>query len=137
MRPEIHSRFSIADHTAVAVKWGLFLPVAALNSPYFTATYLGDELESAEEDGVGGGFAELELVTGVELSGAARLDLGADVRRAVYHHGSVGGRQILDVPGILVIAPHVGMASRNVIAHIGDIAFPVASAPISTPCSLG
>ena len=65
VRPEIHSRFSIADHTAVAVKWGLFLPVAALNSPYFTATYLGDELESAEEDGVGGGFAELSSSPGL------------------------------------------------------------------------
>ena len=112
------------DNAAVAVKWGLFLPVAALNSPHFTATYLGDELEGAEEDGVGGGFAEPELVTGVEPSGAAGLDLGADVRRSVYHHGSVGGRQVLDVPDILVIAPYVGMASRDVIAHISDIALP-------------
>ena len=112
------------DHAAVAVKWGLFLPVVALNSPHFTATYLGDELEGAEEDGVGGGFAEPELVTGVELGGAAGLDLGANVHRAVYHHGSVGGRQVLDVPGILVVTPHAGMASRDVIAHIGDIAFP-------------
>ena len=124
MRPEIHPRFSIADHTTVAVKWGLFLPVAALNSPYFTATHWGDELEGAEEDGVGGGFAEPELVTGVELGAAAGFDLSADVRRAVYHHRSVGGRQVLDVPSILVIAPHVGMARRDVIAHIGDIAFP-------------
>ena len=50
-----------------------------------------DWLESAEEDGVGGGFAELELVTGIELGGAAGLDLNADARGPVYHHGSVGG----------------------------------------------
>lgn len=100
------------------------MPAVALNSPYFTATYLGDESEGTEEDGVGCGFSELELVTGVELGGAAGLDLGADVRRVVYRHGSVGGRQVLNVPDILVIAPHVGMASRNVIAHIGDAALP-------------
>ena len=81
-------------------------------------------LEGTEEDGVGSGFAELELVAGIELGGTAGLDLNADARGPVYHHGSVGGRQVLDVPGILVIAPHVGMASRNVIAHIGDIALP-------------
>ena len=79
-------------------------------------------LEGAEQDGVGGGFAELELVTGVELSGAARLDLGADVRRAVYHHGSVGGRQVLDVPDILSIAPDMGMAGRDIVADVGNIA---------------
>lgn len=90
VRPEIHPRFSIADHTTVAVKWGLFLPVAALNSPYFTATYLGDELEGAEEDGVGGGFAELELVTGVELGGTAGLYLNTHARGPVYHHRAVG-----------------------------------------------
>lgn len=78
------------DNAAVAVKWGLFLPVAALNSPHFTATYLGDELEGAEEDGVGGGFAELELVAWIELGGAAGLHLDADARGPVYHHRAVG-----------------------------------------------
>lgn len=64
---------------AATVKYGLFLPAVALNSPYFTATYLGDESEGAEEDGVGCGFSEPELVTGVELSGAAGLDaMGLD-----------------------------------------------------------
>lgn len=81
-------------------------------------------LEGTEEDGVGSGFAELELVAGIELGGTAGLDLNADARGPVYHHGSVGGRQVLNVPDILVIAPHVGMASRNVIAHIGDAALP-------------
>ena len=75
----------------------------------------------AEEDSVGGGFAKSELVAGVELSGAAGLDLDADVRRAVYHHGSVGGRQVLDVPDILSIAPDMGMAGRDVV---GDAALP-------------
>lgn len=79
------------DHAAVAVKWGLFLPVVALNSPHFTATYLGDELEGAEEDGVGGGFAEPELVTGVELGGATGLYLNTHARGPVYHHGAVRG----------------------------------------------
>ena len=113
------------------------MPAVALNSPYFTATYLGDESEGAEEDGVGCGFSELELVTGVELGGAAGLDLGADVRRVVYHHGSVGGRQVLNVPDILVIAPHVGMANRTSSPTSVMPPSPVVSAPISTPSSLG
>lgn len=64
-----------------------------------------DWLEGTEEDGVGSGFAELELVAGIELGGTAGLDLNADARGPVYHHGSVGGRQVLDVPDILSIAP--------------------------------
>ena len=91
-------------------------------------------LEGTEEDGVGSGFAELELVAGIELGGTAGLDLNADARGPVYHHGSVGGRQVLDVPDILSIAPDMGMAGRDVV---GDAALPVASAPISTPSSLG
>lgn len=55
-------------------------------------------LEGTEEDGVGSGFAELELVAGIELGGTAGLDLNADARGPIYHHGSVGGRQVLDVP---------------------------------------
>ena len=39
-----------------------------------------DWLESTEEDGVGSGFAELELVAGIELGGTAGLDLYADAR---------------------------------------------------------
>ena len=39
----------------------------------------------------------------------------------VYHHGSVGGRQVLDVPDILSIAPDMGMAGRDVV---GDAALP-------------
>lgn len=57
-------------------------------------------LEGTEENGVGSGFAELELVAGIELGGTAGLDLNANARGPVYHHGSVGGRQVLDVPDI-------------------------------------
>ena len=78
-------------------------------------------LEGAEEDGVGSGFAELKLVSGIELGGTAGLDLNADARGPVYHHGSVGGRQVLDVPDILSIAPDMGMAGRDVV---GDAALP-------------
>lgn len=48
------------------------------------------ELEGAEEDGVGGGFAKFELVAGIELGGAAGLHLNTHVRGPVYHHGSIG-----------------------------------------------
>ena len=65
--------------------------LTALISPYFTATHWGDELEGAEEDGVGGGFAEFELVAGVELGGAAGLYLNTHTRGPVYHHGAVRG----------------------------------------------
>ena len=81
-------------------------------------------LESTEEDGVGSGFAELELVAGIELGGTAGLDLNADARGPVYHHGSVGGRQVLDVPDILSIAPDMGMAGRDIVADVGNIALP-------------
>ena len=80
-------------------------------------------LEGTEEDGVGSGFAELELVAGIELGGTAGLDLNADARGPVYHHGSVGGRQVLDVPDILSIAPDMGMAGRDIVADVGNIAF--------------
>ena len=79
-------------------------------------------LESTEEDGVGSGFAELELVAGIELGGTAGLDLNADARGPVYHHGSVGGRQVLDVPDILSIAPDMSMAGRDIVADVGNIA---------------
>lgn len=62
-----------------------------LSCVIFTATYLWDELEGAKEDGVGGGFAEFELVAGVELGGATGLDLNTHARGPVYHHGAVGG----------------------------------------------
>lgn len=94
-------------------------------------------LEGTEEDGVGSGFAELELVAGIELGGTAGLDLNADARGPVYHHGSVGGRQVLDVPDILSIAPDMDMAGRDIVATSVISPSPVASAPISTPCSLG
>lgn len=48
-------------------------------------------LEGAEEDGVGSGFAELELVAGVEPGGAAGLYLNTHTRGPVYHHGAVRG----------------------------------------------
>ena len=112
------------DNAAVAVKWGPFLPVAALNSPHFTATYLGDELEGAEEDGVGGGFAEFELVAGVELGGAARLYLNTHTRGPVYHHGAVSGRQVLDKPCARIVAPDMGMTGRDVVADVGDVTLP-------------
>ena len=79
-------------------------------------------LEGTEEDGVGSGFAELELVAGIELGGTTGLDLNADARGPVYHHGSVGGRQVLDVPDILSIAPDMGMAGRDIVADVGNIA---------------
>ena len=47
-------------------------------------------LEGAEEDGIGGGFAEVELVAGIELGRAAGLHLNADARGPVYHHRAVG-----------------------------------------------
>ena len=78
-------------------------------------------LESTEEDGVGSGFAELELVAGIELGGTAGLDLNADARGPVYHHGSVGGRQVLDKPCARLVAPDMGMAGRDVV---GDAALP-------------
>ena len=79
-------------------------------------------LEGTEEDGVGSGFAELELVAGIELGGTAGLDLNADARGPVYHHGSVGGRQVLNMPDILSIAPDMGMAGRDIVADVGNIA---------------
>ena len=79
-------------------------------------------LEGTKEDGVGSGFAELELVAGIELGGTAGLDLNADARGPVYHHGSVGGRQVLDVPDILSIAPDMGMTGRDIVADVGNIA---------------
>ena len=48
-----------------------------------------DWLEGTEEDGVGSGFAEFELVAGVELGGAAGLYLNTHTRGPVYHHGAV------------------------------------------------
>ena len=79
-------------------------------------------LEGTEENGVGSGFAELELVAGIELGGTAGLDLNANARGPVYHHGSVGGRQVLDVPDILSIAPDMDMAGRDIVADVGNIA---------------
>ena len=94
-------------------------------------------LEGTEEDGVGSGFAELELVAGIELGGTAGLDLNADARGPVYHHGSVGGRQVLDVPDILSIAPDMAWRAETSSPTSVISPSPVASAPISTPCSLG
>ena len=62
-----------------------------LKQSLFHRNSLKDWLEGAEEDGVGGGFAEFELVAGVELGGAARLYLNTHTRGPVYHHGAVRG----------------------------------------------
>lgn len=94
-------------------------------------------LEGAEEDGIDGGFAEFELVAGAEPGGAAGLYLNTHARGPVYHHGAVRGRQVLDKPCARIVAPDMGMAGRDVVADVGDVALPVASAPISTPSSLG
>ncbi len=107
----------------VAVKQGPSGPIAALR-PVFHRNLLRSRLDGAKEDGVGGGLAEFELVTGIELGGTAGLNLDTDPRDPVYHHGAVGGRQVLDVPDILRIAPDVGMTGRNIVADVGDVALP-------------
>ena len=81
-------------------------------------------LEGTEEDGVGSGFAEFELVAGVELGGAARLYLNTHTRGPVYHNGAVRGRQVLDKPCARIVAPDMGMAGRDVVTDIGDVALP-------------
>lgn len=81
-------------------------------------------LEGAEEDGVGGGFAEFELVAGIELGGAAGLYLNTHTRGPVYHHGAVRGRQVLDKPCARIVAPDMGMTGRDVVADVGDVALP-------------
>ena len=102
----------------------MFLLLTALISPYFTASYWGDELEGTEEDDVGGGFAEFELVTGAEPGGAAGLYLNTHTRGPVYHHGAVRGRQVLDKPCARIVAPDMGMAGRDVVTDVGDVALP-------------